>query len=64
MKQIIMPQTGEQWRELRESKGLNWAMLKVDLGSAYMSYQWRLEKGEGVGYWKALRLAIYLNNHE
>ena len=60
MKQIIMPVEKWEWEELRMMNGVKVTDIKRDLGSGYLSYYYRLTKGQKVSYWSALSLAMYL----
>ena len=56
MKKLKMPESPEEWKELRLNKGLNFRDMRDKLGASFMSYQWRLENNKQVSYWNGVKL--------
>jgi hypothetical protein len=61
MIKLRMPVEKWEWEELRLLHGVKVTDIKRDLGSGYLSYYYRLTKGQKVSYWAALSLAMYLS---
>lgn len=61
MIKLKIPVEPYEWQELRIINKVKTTDIKRDLGDGFLTYYYRLSKGQRVSYWSALKLAEYLN---